>query len=249
MNSKTLTRNPALQLIQAQWLNLVRTPDYTLPTLLFPLMFYGFFGLLMIRSQALWLLCTFATFGVMGAALFSFGVSIATERAQGWLMLLRASPAPVAAVIAGKAFGALLFSLVTVVAMSAMAAAFGGVRLETSQWLGLAGVLVAGALPFCLMGLALGLWIKPNAAPAVLNMIYLPLGFLSGLWIPAMQFPPLLQAVAAWLPPYHLAALALDVTGAKSADWGLSLLNLGIFTLVFAALTAIGWKRLDGTAG
>ena len=249
MNTATLARNPSLQLIQAQWLNLVRTPAYTLPTLLFPLMFYGFFGLLMIRAQALWLLCTFATFGVMGAALFSFGVGIATERAQGWLMLLRASPAPVAAVIAGKAFGALLFSLVTVVLMSAMAAAFGGVRLETGQWLGLAAVLVAGALPFCLMGLALGLWLKPNAAPAVLNMIYLPLGFLSGLWIPAMQFPAVLQAVAEWLPPYHLAALALDVTGAKSADWGAALLNLGAFTLVFGVLTALGWKRLDGTAG
>lgn len=247
MNTATLAHNPSLQLIQAQWLNLIRTPAYTLPTLLFPIMFYCFFGLLMIRAQSLWLLCTFATFGVMGAALFSFGVSIATERAQGWLMLLRASPAPVGAVIAGKAFGALLFSLVIVVLMSALAAAFGGVRLATTQWLGLAAVLVVGAVPFCLMGLALGLWLKPNAAPAVLNLIYLPLGFLSGLWIPAMQFPAFLQAIAVWLPPYHLAALALDVTGANPTPWGPSLINLGVFTLLFAMLTVLGWKRLDGT--
>ena len=249
MNAASPTRNPTLQLIQAQWLNLVRTPDYTLPTLLFPLMFYGFFGLLMIRAQALWLLCTFATFGVMGAALFSFGVGIATERAQGWLMLLRASPAPVGAVIAGKAFGALLFSLIIVVMMSALAAIFGDVRLATGQWLALAAVLVLGSLPFCLMGLALGLWLKPNAAPAVLNLIYLPLGFLSGLWIPAMQFPKFLQGIAEWLPPYHLAALALDVTGAKPAAWTPSLINLAVFTLVFAVLTVLGWKRLDGTRG
>lgn len=243
------TLNASLQLVQAQWLNLIRTPAYTLPTLLFPIMFYSFFGLVMIRGQALWLLCTFATFGVMGAALFNFGVGIATERAQGWLMLLRASPAPIGAVIAGKAFGALLFSLITVVAMSALAALFGDVRLATGQWLALAAVLVLGSLPFCLMGLALGLWLRPNAAPAVLNMIYLPLGFLSGLWIPAMQFPTFLQAIAEWLPPYHLAALALDVTGAKPADWGPSLINLAVFTLVFAGLTILGWKRLDGTRG
>lgn len=246
MNSASISRNPALQLIQAQWLNLVREPGYSLPTLLFPVMFYSFFGLLMIRGQALWLLCTFATFGVMGAALFSFGVGIATERAQGWMMLLRASPAPVGAVIAGKAFGAMLFALIIVVLMATLGAAFGNVRLMTGQWLSLAGVLVVGSLPFCLMGLAIGLWIKPNAAPAVLNLIYLPLGFLSGLWIPAMQFPPLLQAVAEWLPPYHLAALALDVTGAKSADWGAAMVNLGAFTLAFGVLTALGWKRLDG---
>jgi ABC-2 type transport system permease protein len=246
MNTANRSRSPSLQLIQAQWLNLIRTPSYSLPTLLFPLMFYSFFGLLMIRAQALWLLCTFATFGVMGAALFSFGVGIATERAQGWLKLIRASPAPVGAVVAGKAFGALLFALIIVVLMGVLAAAFGGVRLTTEQWLSLAGVLVAGTLPFCLMGLAIGLWIKPNAAPAVLNLIYLPLGFLSGLWIPAMQFPALLQTIAEWLPPYHLAALALDVTGAKTADWGAAMLNLGAFTLVFAVLTSLGWKRLDG---
>lgn len=240
--------NPSIQLVRAQWLNLLRTPAYTLPTLLFPVMFYGFFGLLMLRGQALWLLCTFATFGVMGAALFSFGVSIATERAQGWLLLLRASPAPVSAVIAGKAFGALLFAIVIVVLMSVLAAAFGDVRLTTTQWLGLAGILTVGALPFCLMGLTLGLWLSPNAAPAVLNLVYLPLGFLSGLWIPAPMFPGWLQSLAEWLPPYHLAALALDITGARPADWGHSLAVLGVFGLIFAVLTALGWRRLDGVS-
>ncbi|HSH27608.1 MAG TPA: ABC transporter permease, partial [Wenzhouxiangella sp.] len=225
--------NPSIQLVRAQWLNLLRTPAYTLPTLLFPVMFYAFFGLVMMRGQALWFLCTFATFGVMGAALFSFGVSIATERAQGWLLLLRASPAPVSAVIAGKAFGALLFAILIVVLMSVLAAAFGEVRLATTQWLALAGILTVGALPFCLMGLTAGLWLSPNAAPAVLNLVYLPLGFLSGLWIPATMFPGWLQSLAEWLPPYHLAALALDVTGAKNADWGHSLAVLGVFALIF----------------
>jgi len=243
-----IAAHPSIQLIRAQWLNLLRTPAYTMPTLMFPVMFYGFFGLLMLRGQSLWLLCTFATFGVMGAALFSFGVSIATERAQGWLLLLRASPAPVSAVIAGKAFGAVLFAIIIVVMMSALAAAFGGVRLETGQWLALAGILTLGALPFCLMGLALGLWLSPNAAPAVLNLVYLPLGFLSGLWIPSAMFPGWLQAIAEWLPPYHLAALALDITGAKSADWGHSLAVLGVFSLSFAAMTALGWRRLSGVS-
>jgi len=238
------TANPSIALIRAQWLNLLRTPDYTLPTLLFPIMFYVFFALLMMRGQALWFLCTFATFGVMGAALFSFGVSIATERAQGWLLLLRASPAPIKAVIAGKAFGALLFALLTVVILGILAAAFANVRLEALQWLGLAAVLTAGALPFCLMGLALGLWLKPNAAPAVLNLIYLPMGFLSGLWIPAPMFPGWLQSISEWLPPYHLAALALDIVGAKAANWGHSLSILAVFTMAFAILTVLGWRRL-----
>ncbi|HSH27999.1 MAG TPA: ABC transporter permease, partial [Wenzhouxiangella sp.] len=150
--------------------------------------------------------------------------------------------------IAGKAFGALLFAIIIVVLMSVLAAAFGDVRLATTQWLALAGILTAGALPFCLMGLTAGLWLSPNAAPAVLNLVYLPLGFLSGLWIPATMFPGWLQSLAEWLPPYHLAALALDVAGAKTADWGHSLAVLGVFALLFAVLTALGWRRLDGVS-
>lgn len=237
---------PALHLVQAQWLNLVRTPAYTLPTLLFPVMFYAFFGLLMIPGGALQLLGTFATFGVMGAALFALGVGVATERAQGWLRLLRAAPAPVSAVIIGKVAVAMLFGLVIVVLMSVLAAGFGGVRLQVSQWLGLAGVLALGAVPFCLMGLAFGLWLSPNAAPAVLNLVYLPLGFLSGLWIPAHQFPHWLRSVAEWLPPYHLAALAQQVLGVRDADVGVALLHLGAFSLLCLLAAAAGWRRLDG---
>ena len=50
-----------------------------------------------------------------------------------------------------------------------LAAIFAGVRLETGQWLALIGVLVLGTLPFSLLGLALGLWLSPNAAPAVIK--------------------------------------------------------------------------------
>jgi ABC-2 type transport system permease protein len=244
-----ITRHPWTQLIRAQWLNLAREPGYTLPTLLFPVLFYAFFGLLMVPGQALWLLCTFATFGAVGAALFSFGVSIATERGQGWLKLLRASPAPVSAVIAGKAFGAALFALAILVLMAVMASAFGDVRLYTGQWMALGGVLAVGTLPFALMGLTLGLWLSPNAAPAVINIVFLPMVFLSGLWVPATQFPGWLQGLAGWLPPYHLAELALHVTGAKASDWLLSLAALAAYTALFAATTALGWRRLDGVRG
>jgi len=232
------------QFIQCQWLNLVRMPAYSLPTLLFPVMFYAFFGLVMIRGQAHYLLATFATFGVMGAALFSFGVTIATERAQGWFTLLRATPAPLGGVVAGKWFGAALFAAIIVVMMEVLAAVFGGVRIHPGQWLGLVGVLVAGTLPFCLLGLGLGLLMSPNAAPAVINIVYLPLAFLSGLWVPVSQFPAWLQGFAEWLPPYHLAQLALHVAGVKPADVFVHVLVLAGFSLAFSLLVIVGWRRV-----
>jgi ABC-2 type transport system permease protein len=232
------------QFIHCQWLNLLRVPAYTLPTLLFPIMFYAFFGLLMIPGLAGYLLATYSTFGVLGAALFAFGVNVATERAQGYFTLIRATPAPLMGVVVGKWFGAALFGAIIVVSLSVLAAAFGDVRMLQSQWWGLLGVLMLGTLPFCLLGLGLGLLLSPNAAPAVINLVYLPMGFLSGLWIPLSQFPGWLQAIAPWLPPYHLAALALHVTGVQATEPLKHVLALLLFSALFAALVAFGWRRM-----
>jgi len=229
--------------IESQWLNLLRTPAYTLPTLLFPIMFYSFFGLLLIPGQAQFLLCTFATFGCVGASLFAFGVGIATERAQGWLTLLRATPAPLSAVLAGKGFGAALFAAIITITMSVLAAVFGDVRMATSQWAGLLLVMVAGSVPFAALGIGLGMSMSPNAAPAVLNLIYLPLGFMSGLWIPASQLPGFMQLIANWLPPYHVAELALYVTGTKAATPLVSLAILLAYTLLFILFASWAWRR------
>jgi len=248
MTTSTMTTGRRLasywRFMHCQWLNLVREPAYTLPTLLFPIMFYLFFGVLMIPGLASYLLATYATFGVLGAALFAFGVNVATERAQGYFTLIRATPAPLLGVVAGKWFGAALFGAIIVVSLSVMAAAFGEVRLASSQWWGLLGVLMLGTLPFCLLGLGLGLMLSPNAAPAVINLIYLPMGFLSGLWVPLSQFPSWLQAVAPWLPPYHLAALALHVTGVQSTEPLGHVLALLVFSLLFAGLVGWGWRRM-----
>ncbi|AKS41321.1 ABC transporter permease [Wenzhouxiangella marina] len=249
MSTTTMTLSRRLnsywQFMHCQWLNLIRMPAYTIPTLLFPVMFYAFFGLLMIPGLAGYLLATYSTFGVLGAALFSFGVGIATERAQGWFVLIRATPAPLMGVVLGKWFGAALFGAIITVSLCVLAAAFGEVRLPQSQWWGLLGVMVLGTLPFCLLGLGLGLLLSPGSAPAVINLIYLPMGFLAGLWIPISQFPAWLQAIAPWLPPYHLAALALHVTGVQTTEPLPHVLALLAFSAGFALLVAWGWRRMQ----
>ena len=67
-----------------------------------------------------------------------------------------------------------------------------------------------GALPFCALGLLLGTLVKGQGAPALINMVYLPMAFLSGLWFPVQALPSFLQDVAPLLPSYHLNALALS---------------------------------------
>ncbi|MGY6631512.1 MAG: ABC transporter permease [Wenzhouxiangella sp.] len=241
-----IERSASWQLTRSSFLSLWRLPAYSLPTILFPVGFYVFFGLLMNPAGAQSMLSTFGTFGVMGTALFAFGVSVSTERSQGWWLLLRAAPTPFVAVLAGKLATVVIFSLMIVLSMAWLAALFAGVRLETGQWLALVSVLIVGVVPFSLLGLALGMWLAPNAAPAIINVIYLPLAIFSGLWIPVSQLPGVLQSLAVWLPPYHLAGLALHVSGTQAGPWVQHLVALLVFTLISAALAAAAWRRFKG---
>jgi ABC-2 type transport system permease protein len=233
----------------------VRIPIYSLSTVGFPLMFYVLFGLLLNgRSSpighttiATYLIASYGTFGVMGASLFGTGASLAAERGLGWLQVKRASPMPPAVYFAAKFVMSMLFSTVVVVLLMVLGFTFGGVRMPLPSALQLLGTLVVGAVPFSAMGLAIGYFAGPNSAPATINLIYLPMSFFSGLWVPAMFLPKLMQKFALALPPYHLSQLALGVVGsgnhqAASTHWEV----LAAFTLLCLGLARIGFQRDEG---
>ena len=46
------------------------------------------------------------------------------------------------------------------------------------------------------------------------NLIYLPLSFASGLFVPLNQLPVFIQNLAPYLPSYHYAQLAWSALGA-----------------------------------
>ena len=236
-----------------EFLKLIRVPMFAISTLAFPLMFYVIFGLTFADQTAggvgitTYMLATYGAFGVIGAALFGFGVSVATERGQGWMRLKRVSPMPPLAYFVAKVVMATMVSGLIVMALFALAATVGGVEMSTDRWAGLALVLVAGALPFSAMGLAFGYLVGPNSAPAVLNLVYLPMAFASGLWIPISQLPDVVQAAASFLPPYHFAQLALGTFGASEGGGPLlHLAALAGFTVAFLVVAAWGFRRDEG---
>lgn len=239
-----------LREIRGQFVAVLRAPAFAVPTLLFPAMFYVFFGLMFTLSREMhmptWLLATYGVFGIMGPALFGFGVGIAVEKGEGWLRLKRAAPvSPLIPLLARTAM-AMLFAFIVFFVLASLGALFGDVRLPRTDWILLAATLVCGAIPFCAIGLAAGLWLTPQAAPAVMNLIYLPLSFLSGLWVPLMVFPEWMQRMARALPPYHLSAIALDIVGGQpAAGRVLHVAVLGGFTVVFLAVAAAGWRRME----
>lgn len=234
--------------VNAEFKAMWREPGFVLPTLLFPSMFYVFFGLVFTMSRSMhmpsWLLATFGVFGIMAPALFGFGVGIAIEKGEGWLRLKRAAPVSPLVPLFARATMSMLFAFTVFVVLASLGALFGDVRMPRTDWVLLAVTLTAGALPFCAMGLAAGLWLSARAAPAVVNIVFLPLAFLSGLWIPIIAFPAWLQQFAVFLPPYHLAAVALDVVGAQPAtDILHHIAALAAYTIVFLVIAGFGWRH------
>lgn len=227
-------------------LRLLRTPGFSIPTLLFPIMFYTFFGILFTmnaETMPTYLMITYSVFGVVGPALFSFGVGISIERGQGWFALKEVSPMPASAYIFSRIVLTFVFSLIVIMLLFFMGAVFGNVELLRYQWTLLAVVLVIGSLPFCAIGMTLGLFLKASSAPATVNLIYLPMGFLSGLWIPITFMPDFMQSFANVLPPYHLAQISLKIV---DMDIGASLwLHIGVLTLYSAVFLLLAKKAYN----
>lgn len=199
-----------------EFLRVLRTPAFVVPTLLFPPLFYLLFGLLLNHGSAgaaRYLFATYSVFGVMAPSLFGFGAAIAIERERGLVALKRVAPMPPGAYLLAKMAMAMLFAGIIFGVLAAMAAVLGGVRLPFLQWLAIGAIALLGVLPFCALGLMIGARANAAAAPAFVNLIYLPMSFLSGLWMPMAMLPHFLAQIAPLWPAYHLAQLSLMAVG------------------------------------
>lgn len=237
-----------LREIRYEFLSLWRMPSFALPTLLFPPMFYLLFAVLMPMGRTgswqagHYLLATYTVFGVMAPGLFGFGVVVASDRERGWLRLKRIAPMPPGAYLLAKLamamlFAALIFSIMATIAMIAA-----GVRLPLVNWLALFATAVFGVLPFCAIGLWIGTLAGASGAPAIVNLIYLPMAFLAGLWFPLSVLPDFIQTLAPVWPAYHLGQTALMAIGQPST--GSLALHLAVLAAVAALFFALARRRL-----
>lgn len=234
-----------------EFLKNLRLRMYTLSVLSFPLMFYVLFGLVLNSKEAIggtgvptYLIATYGTFGVIGASLFGTAAGLAADRGLGWLQVKRASPMPPFAYFVAKIVMSMIFSAIVVVALMVLGITLGGVRLPVADLARLLGTLVAGSLPFSALGLAIGYFAGPTSAPPTINLIYLPMSFCSGLWVPFMFLPKVVRQIALVLPPYHLSQLALGIVGAgrhesAATHWEVLL----AFTLICLGAARIGFQR------
>lgn len=238
---------------RAQFLGVWRRPAFSIPTLAFPVMFYVFFGIVMVPGGApggvsaaapTYLLATYGVFAVLAPSLFGFGVGVAVERDSGALALKQTTPMPAGAYFFARVATALLFGILLVTVLFLLGAYAGGVALHRGQWFLLAGAILSGVLPFSALGLMIGSWARGQAAVAIVNVVFLPMALLSGLWFPIAMFPGFLQSAANLFPAYHLSQLALKVVALDAGQSAaLHLVVLAGETVVFLAVAALGFRR------
>jgi ABC-2 type transport system permease protein len=203
---------------RTEFLRLARAPSFAVPTLAFPLMFYLLFGVLLgpVHHNAeatRRALASFMVLGTIAPGLFALGITLAADRERGLLELKRALPMPRGIYLAAKMAMALLFAAIVALLIMTLAVLLAGVALPLAQWGLLLALALFGVLPFCAIGLCVGALTRAPAAPAVLNLIYLPMSFLSGLWLPLQFLPHSLAQLAPLWPAWHLAQIAQALVG------------------------------------
>src|SRR3954470_16674384 len=114
----------------------LRLPQFALPTVITPAVFYGLFAVAMNKGgpmAAAYSLAGFGVFAATGPALFGFGAGVAVERDSGLIELKRVSPLPAGAYVGAKLVSAGAMAAIALALIYSLAVV-AGVRLPPSAW-------------------------------------------------------------------------------------------------------------------
>src|SRR6185503_17678750 len=213
--------------IRTRW----RIPAFSVTIVALPVLFFTFFGLPYVKQTlpngtnlGAYLVASFAAYSVGSVMVFGFGIGVSTERGLKVDVLMRAT----------------LLSLVVLIVYAVIV---GGVRQDLVVWADMVARLLAGSVPFIALGFAIGYTCGPNVAPAAANLVYLPLSFASGLFLPLSQLPGFVRAVAPYLPAYHYGQLAWSAVGAATEPMPVALAWLAGYTALFLAIAFRAYRR------
>ncbi len=145
-------------------------------------------------------------YGVIATTFVNMAISTAILRDEGVLKRMQGTPLPRWGYVAARVGSTVVIvGLMTVVTLGLGAAAY-GVTVRASTLPGLAVILVLGTAAFTTLGIGITRFI-PNAeaAPVFVNLVILPLTFISGIWFPTDGLPSWLQDIAKLFPLRALA--------------------------------------------
>jgi ABC-2 type transport system permease protein len=177
---------------------------FLFPLLLFALLTALYNGEIYGKPAPWALLAGMLGYGAANTAFAGLALIIVARREMGILKRVRSTPLPSATYLA-----AVITSILIVFALQALALFTLGSLLESTPWpsnaVSLAAALLLGTTAFAGLGLAISSVIRSvEGSSAVINIVLLPMAFLSGSFGPTADYPRFLRAIGDVLPLKYL---------------------------------------------
>jgi ABC-2 type transport system permease protein len=185
------------------------------------------------------------TFAVMTTNLFQYGAGIAEDRGQPWDPFTRSLPAGPGPRFLGRILAGLALTGISLIPVLIIGWLFTPATLTGTGAIAAVGALIVMAVPFTLLGLAIGYSMPAKAAIVTAQVLFLPLGFGGGLLSQPGNAPGFLEHLAPYLPTGGAARLMWAAVGDFPVEAG-SVAALVGWIVVFAALAAWAYRRDEG---
>ncbi len=176
----------------------------------------------------------------MSTAFTGQGISTGFDRRYGVLRFLSTTPLGRTGLIAGKVLAVLAVLFLQVLIVTAAALMLGW-QPDPAGWLPGLAILVLGAAAFTALGLLVAGTVRPEATLAITNLLWILLGALGGIVIPAERLPALAQAIVHFLPSGALGQALRDAFLYGSVN-GAAVLVLLLWTAI-AGGAATRWFK------
>ncbi len=185
------------------------------------------------------------TFSVMTTNLFQYGVGVAEDRGQPWDPFTRTLPAGPGPRFAGRIMAGLVLMGISLTPVVLIAALFTAATVSVPAFFAALGATAVAAVPFTLMGLAIGYALPAKAAIVVAQVLFIPLAFGGGLLSAPGSAPGFVEDLAPYLPTGGAARLMWAAVGDFPLDVG-SLAALGGWIVALGAVAVWAYRRDEG---
>jgi ABC-2 type transport system permease protein len=249
--SMSLGRTLRAYLIEAKYafISILRIPILPITMMALPVLLYMLLAVTVVGqlagdnpNVAVSFFSGFLIFAIIGPGLFGFGVGLAIERQNGILNLKRAQPMPPGSCLVAKMITAMVCTGFTMLLLIPTAIKFGHLHLAAGQIINVVLVSMFGVLPFCAIGFFIGAMVSGTGAIGIVNLIFLPMLYLSGMFFP---LPEILQPWARVWPSFYMNQIVWSAVGIESQiDVKICILVLLGITVLFTYLAARRFTRV-----
>jgi imidazolonepropionase-like amidohydrolase/ABC-type multidrug transport system permease subunit len=235
-----------LALVRAQLTEISRSKTALFWMTAFPIGFLLLFGYVMARGDrrvAAVMLPGLLTTTLMSGALFGVALPLVQQREAGLLRRLRVTPVSAVAVALAHGLTAVITGFISILVLIGLARVLFDVQVA-GAWSALAVAYLCGAAALVPMGMLVGSTARDlRTAPAIANLIFFPMMFLSGSAMPFAILPEGVQRFARLLPTTYLNEIYSGVivrgdgvsalAGSMAVLLGVGIAGVGLTSMLF----------------